>query len=288
MKYIICFVLPMLFNGFLFGQSAEEQQAVKAPIQELFDGMRAGDSSRVRSAFHPDATLQTIAKNNKGETIIRSQPVDGFVKAVGTPREEVFDERIWGYDIRIDGALATVWTPYSFFLSDKFSHCGVNAFQLVKTSKGWKISQIIDTRRRDNCRESGDESEKDIHTLLDNWHKAAATADADAFFGAMDKEGIYLGTDASERWLRDELRSWAKKAFERETAWDFTPSDRTIYFGPAGQIAWFEESLDTWMGPCRGSGVVIVTEEGWKIKHYNLTVTVPNEKMDSFRELIKK
>jgi len=288
MKYITLIIGLLSISMPGLAQSAEELSAVKAPIEKLFDGMRAGDSSMVRAAFLPEAQLQTITKDETGETVIRAQPIDGFLQVIGTPREEVLDERIWSYDIRVDGPLATVWTPYSFFLGENFSHCGVNAFQLVNTTKGWKISQIIDTRRREGCRQEGDEDETAIHQLLDNWHQAAADADADTFFGSMTEDGIYLGTDASERWLRDELRSWAKKAFERETAWAFTPSDRTVYFGPANQIAWFEESLDTWMGPCRGSGVLTKTADGWKIKHYNLTVTVPNDKMDAFKKLMKK
>lgn len=288
MKHIRLIIGLLFLSIVAMAQSAGKLAAVKVPIERLFDGMRAGDSSMVRTAFLPEAQLQTIAQDESGETIVRSQPIDGFLQVIGTPREEVLDERIWSYDIRVDGPLATVWTPYSFFLGEHLSHCGVNAFQLINTRSGWKISQIIDTRRREGCRQEGTEAEKVINELLDNWHQAAANADADTFFGGMAKDGIYLGTDASERWLRDELRSWAKAAFERETAWAFTPSDRSLYFGPANQVAWFEESLDTWMGPCRGSGVLVKTEEGWKIKHYNLAVCVPNEQMDAFIELMKK
>ena len=123
--------------------------------------------------------------------------------------------------------------------------------------------------------------------MLDQWHEAAATADGDAFFGAMTADGIYLDTDATERWLRDELKAWAKKAFERESAWAFTPSNREIYFAGDGKTAWFEELLDTWMGTCRGSGVLTKTTDGWKIKHYNLAILVPNDKIDAFKEMMK-
>ncbi|MCB9276380.1 MAG: nuclear transport factor 2 family protein [Lewinellaceae bacterium] len=127
-----------------------------------------------------------------------------------------------------------------------------------------------------------------IHKLLDGWHRAAAKADADAFFGAMTPDGIYLGTDASERWLRDELREWSRPFFERDKAWDFTPSERQLYFSDDGRTAWFEEKLATWMGPCRGSGILTHTPDGWKIRHYNLAVLVPNEKMQGFIELMKQ
>ncbi|NND77773.1 MAG: SnoaL-like domain-containing protein, partial [Flavobacteriales bacterium] len=96
------------------------------------------------------------------------------------------------------------------------------------------------------------ESKNEIHQFIDAWHQAAAVADEDIFFGSIADGGIYLGTDKTERWTKEEFMDWGMKYFERDTAWAFTPYDRSIYFAEGGQIAWFEESLDTWMGPCRG------------------------------------
>ncbi|MCK5618818.1 MAG: nuclear transport factor 2 family protein [Candidatus Krumholzibacteria bacterium] len=122
-----------------------------------------------------------------------------------------------------------------------------------------------------------------IGKLLDAWHNAAATADEDVFFGSMADDAIYLGTDATERWTRAEFMAWGKKHFERESAWSFEPYNRTIYVSADGQFAWFEELLKTWMGVCRGSGVLTRDTEGnWKIQHYNLAVTVPNDLMQDF------
>jgi len=127
----------------------------------------------------------------------------------------------------------------------------------------------------------------DIHLLMDSWHNAAATADEDVFFGSMTQDCIYLGTDETEKWKRDELKEWSKEYFDRESAWSFTAFDREIYFTKDANTAWFDEKLNTWMGICRGSGVLIRTDEGWKLKHYNLAVTVPNEKINGFIELVE-
>ena len=280
--------LALLLPTFAMAQTAVEMEAAYAPIQQLFDGMRAGDSSMVRQAFFPGARLQSAFISREGEPQLSEGSIEAFITAVGTPHDEQWDERIWSSDIRIDGRLATAWTEYTFFRGDKLSHCGVNAFHLFNSEEGWKITQITDTRRREGCREEAQDEAASIHQLLDNWHKAAATADADAFFGAMTPDGVYLGTDASERWRRDELREWAKAAFEREVAWAFTPSDRRIYFSQDGRTAWFEEKLATWMGPCRGSGVLSKTVEGWKIRQYNLAVLVPNEKIQGVIKLMKE
>ena len=149
------------------------------------------------------------------------------------------------------------------------------------------IIDITDTRRKEGCITEAPNAEAQIHALMDAWHKAAAVADEDIFFGSMAPQAIYLGTDDSERWLRDDMKEWSKKYFEGDSAWDFTPSSRQIYWSGDKQTAWFEEKLATWMGPCRGSGVVALIDGEWKIEHYNLAVTVPNDKIKSFIELMK-
>jgi hypothetical protein len=134
----------------VFAQQTETS-AIKQTINTLFDAMRKGDSTLLRSVFSKDMILQSIS-NNKGEKAILSvEKADDFVKAIGKPHAMIYDERIIFGDIKIDGDLASVWAPYKFYLDDKFSHCGVDVFQLMKTTSGWKIIYIVDTRRKDNC-----------------------------------------------------------------------------------------------------------------------------------------
>ncbi|MCP4439110.1 MAG: nuclear transport factor 2 family protein [Aureispira sp.] len=154
----------------------------------------------------------------------------------------------------------------------------------------WQIIQIADTRRHKNCINEGNtkKTEDRINTVMDSWHKAAAEADEDVFFdGLMTKDAIYLGTDASERWLRDELKEWSKVHFDKESAWSFTANWRNVYLSNNQRMAWFEESLDTWMGECRGSGVLELINGEWKIKHYNLSIMVPNDIVKDFMDLVK-
>jgi hypothetical protein len=87
----------------------------------------------------------------EGKTLVVSEDLGKFITAVSKPHTAIYDERITFNTIKIDANLATVWTPYQFFVGDKFSHCGVNSFQLVKFNGAWKIQYIIDTRRKENC-----------------------------------------------------------------------------------------------------------------------------------------
>lgn len=269
----------------LFATNAQSQDTPLGTVQQLFDGMRAIDSMAIANCFHPDARLMSVGKNKNGKSMVHQTPVVDFVSQVGADHPQLFDEQLYDVEVKIDGQLATVWAPYTFYVDDKLSHCGTNAFQLYFNGATWKILQITDTRQRENCPEAPAPA---IHQLMDAWHKAAATADEDVFFGSMTAEAVYLGTDDSERWLRDELKQWSAKYFDQDSAWDFTPHDRELYFAEDGKTAWFEEKLDTWMGPCRGSGVVDLTANGWKIKHYNLAMLVPNDKIDGFLKLIGK
>ncbi len=141
--------LSLCFSAF----SQSEDKEVEAVIKSMFDGMRAKNAEQVAAAFSADAIMQTIISKPEGNTV-GTNSVGEFAKRIGsTPDDTQLDERISNYQIKVDGALATAWTPYRFYLNGKFSHCGVNSFQLVKMTDGWKIVYIIDTRRKEPCEE---------------------------------------------------------------------------------------------------------------------------------------
>lgn len=123
-----------------------------------------------------------------------------------------------------------------------------------------------------------------INILLDNWHKAAAEAKFDVYFGYLSEESIFIGTDATENWNKKQFMNFAKPYFDKGKAWNFTVIERNVYFDKSGKMAWFDELLNTQMKICRGSGVAVKEGKQWKIKHYVLSMTVPNENIN---EVIK-
>lgn len=125
-----------------------------------------------------------------------------------------------------------------------------------------------------------------LNVFIDNWHHAATVADEEIFFGSLDSNAVYLGTDPDERWLKHEFMDWGMKYFERDTAWAFTPYNRFWEFSDDMNYAWFDELLETHMGICRGSGIVKRYGNTWKIKHYNLALTLPNEQMSDYKKMI--
>ncbi|GAA0871559.1 nuclear transport factor 2 family protein [Gangjinia marincola] len=129
---------------------------------------------------------------------------------------------------------------------------------------------------------------KSINNTLENWHEAAAEADFDAYFNLMTKDAVFIGTDATENWQLEEFKSFSKPYFDKGKAWSFSRLERNIYLDRNGTIAWFDELLDTQMGICRGSGVVVKTNDGWKVKHYILSIAIPNENVSQVTALKKK
>ena len=135
-------------------QSAEEK-AVVAVIEKFFAGMLARDTAMMRSTVDPAARLVGIAQPRGGQPTVRATPMDQFIAGTGRGTGEGANERIHAPEVRIDGNLATVWTFYTLHVGERFVHCGIDAFQLLRLPEGWKIVSVADTRRTENCEVGG-------------------------------------------------------------------------------------------------------------------------------------
>lgn len=125
------------------------------------------------------------------------------------------------------------------------------------------------------------EIKENINSIMNSWHKAATEADYDGYFDKMDSISVFIGTDATENWNKKQFENFSKPYFDKGKAWDFKTLERNIYISKAKNFVWFDELLDTWMGTCRGSGVLEKNNNTWKIKHYVLSVEIPNDDIQS-------
>ena len=153
MKSILSTLILCISFGPLIGQFDDHAQ-ITSQIKTMFESMRKGDNSLMHDLFEEGAILESVFFNKEGQTVSRESTAASFIEAVGQSHDKIWDERIHNYDINIDGPLAIAWTPYSFYLGDEFSHCGVNVFTFVKTDGVWKIRQLRDTRKRADCKEA--------------------------------------------------------------------------------------------------------------------------------------
>ncbi len=145
-----CLALPALVIA-QSSMSDGTREAVMAPIYQLFEGMRQNDSSMVSAVFMPGAALFTATTGKDGQPVLSQSGLEPFLKAVGTPKDQAWDEPVWDEKVEVEGNLAAVWCKYAFYVGGNFSHCGVDAFHLFKTEDGWKIFHLTDTRKKENC-----------------------------------------------------------------------------------------------------------------------------------------
>ena len=135
-------VVPLAAQG--------DERDVLAVVNQLFDGMRARDTGKMRSLLHPQARMASPGMRN-GAFVVTVEPPDSWLAQIARSTGPALDERITGAEVKVDGALASVWAGYSFFIGERFSHCGVDAFHLVRMPEGWRIIDLADTRRREGC-----------------------------------------------------------------------------------------------------------------------------------------
>jgi hypothetical protein len=130
-----------------------ENDAVKKVINTLFDSMRSGDTVQLRSTLADGAIIQVIRSKKDNADMLVTEKANELIKTVGMPHNDVYDEKVTFNGINISNNIATVWAPYKFYLGKKFSHCGIDVFQLMKTVNGWKIVSIFYDVRTGNCPE---------------------------------------------------------------------------------------------------------------------------------------
>lgn len=117
-----------------------------------------------------------------------------------------------------------------------------------------------------------------IDDVLNSLHDSASKADGERYFSLFAPDAVFLGTDATERWPVESFRRYAMQRFATGTGWTYEVLERHVNISPSRETAWFDERLSNEKyGECRGTGVLVKTEDGWKIVQYNLTIPVPNQ-----------
>lgn len=157
---IISLLLTLVFTLTTIAQKNKEEYhtktehlKVKKVIETFFEGLHKGDSTILKSTLHKDVKIQTTSTNKLGESMLTTDSKEKLLSSVANKKpENIYLEKLLSFDIKIDGNLASVWTPYEFYLNGNFSHCGANSFQLFHNNGKWEIIFLVDMRRRDNCK----------------------------------------------------------------------------------------------------------------------------------------
>lgn len=135
-----------LAPGALAGQDAA---GALAAVEQIFEGMRTSNSAMVREVFAADARFAMLDARD-GPASVRSQSVEGWFSGIDGSNGS-WDERVYDMEARVDGSMASVWAPYTFYRDGEISHCGINSIEMLYDADGWKVTQISDTRKREGC-----------------------------------------------------------------------------------------------------------------------------------------
>lgn len=152
MRKILIVTAILLMVSQQNAQDKAQETQIKNVIETFFEGLHYGDSAKIRTTIHKDLKIQTTSTTKDGIKVLRSETVNAFLTSVANKKpENTYFEKLLSYDIKIDGNLASVWTPYEFYFNEKFSHCGANSFQMFNDNGKWKIIYLVDMRRRAGC-----------------------------------------------------------------------------------------------------------------------------------------
>ncbi|WP_396589696.1 nuclear transport factor 2 family protein [Allomuricauda sp. R78024] len=134
--------------------SEYDKQAVKDVVETFFDGFHKQDSMIIKSTLANDVVLQTTARNKQGKTLFKTEKIKKLITSITSIPDSIsFEEKLTSFSIQVDRTMANAWVGYEFWLNDKFSHCGINSFQLINFDGEWKIIYLIDTRGKAGCLE---------------------------------------------------------------------------------------------------------------------------------------
>ena len=144
----------LLLSISAYSQNHTDEENAKQLVIVFFEAFHKQDSIVLRKLAHPGVIMQSVSTSSTGETKVITEEYKNFLKSiVSIPATTKFEEKLHSFDVTINGSLATVITPFSFYLNENLSHCGVNSFTLVNMPEGWRIAHIIDTRIKEGCSE---------------------------------------------------------------------------------------------------------------------------------------
>jgi hypothetical protein len=147
----LLFVMLVVASS-VFAQKADDSKDALAVVNKLWAEMAAANPAGIVALHNPGAQLVAVIKNKEGKSVVRNLTADDFSKNFAVKKE--LKEDMYAPEVRVDGDVALVWGRYVFFVEGKVSHCGLNAFHLVRTDGGWKIGGIASTIDPGACTEA--------------------------------------------------------------------------------------------------------------------------------------
>ncbi|MBS1796151.1 MAG: hypothetical protein JSS81_20025 [Acidobacteria bacterium] len=151
-KILTAVIFTLLVSLSVFAQKTPDARDAAAVVDKLFAEMASHNPAGVADQFTKDSNLTAVIRTKDGKFVVRSFSGEAFSKNFAEKKNEI-KEDMYDREIEAFDNLVLVYGRYVFFVDGKVSHCGVNAFQLVKTEAGWKIANASSTIDPTACTE---------------------------------------------------------------------------------------------------------------------------------------
>ncbi len=138
----------IIIISFIFNNLIAQENSPKQVVEEFFNAFHAKDTILLRTFIHKDAIFQTVVDSPKIKELVNESVADFMMSIASIADNVTFEEKILDYEVKIDGKLAHVWTPYEFYFQGKLHHIGANSFTMYNDNEKWQIIHLIDTRRK--------------------------------------------------------------------------------------------------------------------------------------------
>lgn len=129
----------------------QERAAVLGTIQSFMDALRMKDTVAMNQHVDSLTRLTLIRPTREGGSRVVVMTAAQFIRGVSQPGQPGIDEPIRNPVVHVSGDLATVWAEYQVRRDTTVTHCGFDAFHLVRREGRWKLLNISDTFQQTGC-----------------------------------------------------------------------------------------------------------------------------------------
>ncbi|HOG18870.1 MAG TPA: hypothetical protein PKW37_00310 [Salinivirgaceae bacterium] len=148
LKKITVFVITFVSFIGLYGQNQPTYDDIQQTIDTFIKGLNTKDTVLLKKIIDPNLGLLTVFHDGR-KNIVAAETMDMFVNSL--IKEKTYHREQAECTIETNKIIATAWCRYVCYDGKKISYCGINAYQLYRTNKGWKILQITNSRQSFKC-----------------------------------------------------------------------------------------------------------------------------------------
>ena len=118
---------------------AADRAEVLATVQGFFDVIASGDPAAAADLVVPDGVFVNVRETDGVRTLGHFSNAD-WIGGMSEPGPAYFEAFLEEPTVLVEGDVAVVWGRYHFDVDGERSHVGIDAFNLVRTDAGWRIS----------------------------------------------------------------------------------------------------------------------------------------------------